>query len=410
MSARPAIGATFVSPRGRVHEVIGWMVDMRSVVLRGPDGLCDVAHWQLMTPENGWQKGPPMPSAAPPMVGDGKEDTTEKELMAEAGARVEMLDNVCKWLASHGHKPAADEVFAERWRWFHPAHPEHWMRDEAYLKRIAEEAAPMPVAAPHACVLGMQRRAEAAEEVIRQIRTMVDQGASTPRLMTILDSTEIGCFGWKPTPLASGPSSGATPPTNEEIHKLVQACRPSGDLDGALGTIVPMGFEAVQALVTRFARPETTPSSSEANLRGLCDQLEARAVAAEALTGVTPDQTREMMETLRAKGWISEGKGRWHHPDFDDDCIHTFAVAWAEQDNTKRETPRSPLEGSREKKLHEIATALLGVVTANRLAIAEQPGIGMRYLADLEKRARAAIDAYSTAQFTSPAEEKKPCP
>jgi hypothetical protein len=51
-------------------------------------------------------------------------------------------------------------------------------------------------------------------------------------------------------------------------------------------------------------------------------------------TEATPvSQNRETMAVLVAKGWINEGKGRWHHPDFDDDCIHSFDVAWAEQDN-----------------------------------------------------------------------------
>ncbi len=47
----------------------------------------------------------------------------------------------------------------------------------------------------------------------------------------------------------------------------------------------------------------------------------------------------------------------------------------------------------REKRLHEIAIALLGVVQENRLIIGDR--IGVRYLGDLEKRARAAIDAYT---------------
>ncbi len=47
----------------------------------------------------------------------------------------------------------------------------------------------------------------------------------------------------------------------------------------------------------------------------------------------------------------------------------------------------------REKKLHEIAIALLGVVQANRLRLGD--AMGVRYLGDLEKRARAAIDAYA---------------
>jgi hypothetical protein len=40
---------------------------------------------------------------------------------------------------------------------------------------------------------------------------------------------------------------------------------------------------------------------------------------------------------LTNKGWICEGHGRWHHPNFDDDCTHTYTVAWSEQDNTRRE-------------------------------------------------------------------------
>lgn len=42
--------------------------------------------------------------------------------------------------------------------------------------------------------------------------------------------------------------------TNAEINALVQACRPGPNDAGTLGTIVPMGFESVQNLVTRYVR------------------------------------------------------------------------------------------------------------------------------------------------------------
>jgi hypothetical protein len=48
------------------------------------------------------------------------------------------------------------------------------------------------------------------------------------------------------------------------------------------------------------------------------------------------------MAVLASKGWVHEGKGRWHHPGFDDDCTHTFETAWAEQDNTGPRPANAP--------------------------------------------------------------------
>ena len=57
--------------------------------------------------------------------------------------------------------------------------------------------------------------------------------------------------------------------TDAEINELVQKCRPTPEDAGTLGTVVPMGFEAVQELVTKLVctlAPIT--SSSLARLLG----------------------------------------------------------------------------------------------------------------------------------------------
>lgn len=52
---RPAVGARFWSPRGRVYEVVGHMADRWRVVVRESEsGRCDLASWALMIPANGW--------------------------------------------------------------------------------------------------------------------------------------------------------------------------------------------------------------------------------------------------------------------------------------------------------------------------------------------------------------------
>lgn len=54
---KPAIGAVFRNPRGRTYEVIGHMLDPQTVIVRDQrTSMCDVAHWALMTPDNGWHK------------------------------------------------------------------------------------------------------------------------------------------------------------------------------------------------------------------------------------------------------------------------------------------------------------------------------------------------------------------